>query len=70
MYSVNAQLRRAAEHAANIPTQDEAYAAQIERETREEERAIKRICDDLNVVMHEASRVSLPIPRVLLTGLL
>lgn len=55
MYNVNAQLRRAAEQAAQLPAYDEAAAAQIEREAREEERVIKKICDELKVVMHEVS---------------
>ena len=37
------------------PAYDEAAAAQIEREAREEESVIKNICDEVKVVMHEVS---------------
>lgn len=47
------QLKKVAEQAARYTNDDKDADARLEREAREEERAIKQVCDELGLVMHE-----------------
>ncbi|KAK7014903.1 OTU domain-containing protein 6B [Favolaschia claudopus] len=47
------QARKAAALAENYAADDPAAEARLEKEAKDEERDIKRICDELNVEIHE-----------------
>lgn len=49
------QLRRAADQAAQFTPDNAEADARIEAEARHEEKVIKAVCDDLGLVMYEAS---------------
>ena len=49
------QLRRAAEQAARYTNDDKEADARLEMEAKQEEKVIKAVCDDLGLVMFEAS---------------
>ena len=53
------QLRKAAEQAAQVPEDDKAASARLEKEIRDEEQAIRKLCDDLGVQMHEVSNINI-----------
>ena len=51
--TVSLQLRKAAEQAAKYTNDDPEADARLEKEARDEDKAIRRICDELGVVLHE-----------------
>jgi OTU domain-containing protein 6 len=54
---INAQLRKAAEHASRFTNDDKEADARLEAEIRHEEKVIKAVCDDLHLTMFEVRPV-------------
>jgi OTU domain-containing protein 6 len=49
------QARKAAALAENYAADDPAAEARLEKEAKDEERDIKRVCNELNVQIHEVT---------------
>ena len=49
------QLRKAAAQAANFTVEDKEHTERLEREARDEEKTIQKLCDSLGVQMYEVS---------------
>lgn len=51
--TVSLQLRKAADQAAQYTNDDPEADARLEKEAKDEEKAIRRVCDELGLVLYE-----------------
>lgn len=51
--TVSLQLRKAADQAQQYTNDDPEADARLEKEAKDEDKAIRRVCDELGLVLHE-----------------